>query len=190
MTKINVAIIEPSPVIGYGLRTTLEMYAPEFNVAEIYRDIPSFQRLKHKNFDIVLLNPILVGFSRHFDVRELFPDRADVLLIAIPYRYINPDVLASFDGVVDIYDDGGEMAKQLKTIVRNTSNDDKADISEREREIVVAIAQGLSNKNIADSLCISPHTVMSHRKKIALKLGLKGTAGFTAYAMINNLIKS
>lgn len=43
------------------------------------------------------------------------------------------------------------------------------ELSQREREVLVLVAQGMQNKEIADKLCISVHTVMSHRKNIVAK---------------------
>ena len=62
------------------------------------------------------------------------------------------------------------------------------ELSEREREILVAVARGKTNKEIADLYCISIHTVISHRKNIARKTGIKTIAGLTVYALLNNLI--
>ena len=61
-------------------------------------------------------------------------------------------------------------------------------ISDREREIIVCLVQGLSNKEIADRLCISIHTVITHRRNIARKLQIHSLAGLTLYAIANNLI--
>jgi regulator of cell morphogenesis and NO signaling len=68
------------------------------------------------------------------------------------------------------------------------NNIDSADLSERERQTLVALARGLSNKEIADKMNISIHTVVSHRKNIIRKTGIKTVQGLTIYAFINNLI--
>lgn len=65
---------------------------------------------------------------------------------------------------------------------------DSAGLSERERETLAAVARGMSNKQIADSLFISPHTVISHRKNIVRKTGIKTVSGLTLYALLNGLI--
>jgi regulator of cell morphogenesis and NO signaling len=62
-------------------------------------------------------------------------------------------------------------------------------LSDRERDVLVEIVKGLSNKEIADSLCISVHTVITHRKNITRKLNIHSTAGLTIYAIVNGLIK-
>jgi len=62
------------------------------------------------------------------------------------------------------------------------------ELSERERDVLIQIVRGLSNKEIADVLCISMHTVISHRKNITRKLNIHSTAGLTIYAIVNKLV--
>ncbi|MBQ7254022.1 MAG: helix-turn-helix transcriptional regulator [Bacteroidales bacterium] len=61
-------------------------------------------------------------------------------------------------------------------------------LSSREIEILAGVAQGLLNKEIAAKYNISIHTVITHRKNIARKTGIKTIAGLTAYAILNNII--
>ena len=62
------------------------------------------------------------------------------------------------------------------------------ELSDRERDVLVQVVRGLSNKEIADVLYISTHTVISHRKNIARKLNIHSTAGLTIYAIVNKLV--
>lgn len=62
------------------------------------------------------------------------------------------------------------------------------ELSAREKEILVAVAKGMLNKEIADLYNISIYTVISHRKNITRKTGIKTVAGLTVYALLNNLI--
>ncbi len=67
---------------------------------------------------------------------------------------------------------------------------DSGDIlSEREKDIVRGIARGKVNKEIADELCISVHTVATHRRNISNKLDIHSTAGLAIYAIINHLVE-
>jgi DNA-binding NarL/FixJ family response regulator len=61
-------------------------------------------------------------------------------------------------------------------------------LSGREVEIIQLIAEGLTNKQIADKLFLSTHTVMTHRKNIMNKLGINNTAGIVIYAIKENII--
>lgn len=68
-------------------------------------------------------------------------------------------------------------------------NQEGADaLSEREKDVIVALVQGMSNKEIAEHLCISVNTVITHRRNIARKLQIHSPAGLTIYAIVNNLI--
>ena len=64
----------------------------------------------------------------------------------------------------------------------------REELSRREKEILVSVAQGLLNKEIADRHNISINTVITHRKNITRKIGIRTVPGLTAYAIINNLI--
>ena len=61
-------------------------------------------------------------------------------------------------------------------------------LSDREKEIVVCVAKGLSNKEIADTLCLSVNTVTTHRRNIARKLDLHSPAAITIYAIVHKLV--
>ena len=60
-------------------------------------------------------------------------------------------------------------------------------LGEREKDVIVALVQGMTNKEIADHLCISVNTVITHRRNIARKLQIHSPAGLTIYAIVNNL---
>ncbi|MCM1077911.1 MAG: LuxR C-terminal-related transcriptional regulator [Bacteroidales bacterium] len=75
--------------------------------------------------------------------------------------------------------------KISRMIHRNKSQES---LSARERDVVVALVQGMSNKEIANHLCISTNTVITHRRNIAKKLQIHSPAGLTIYAIVNNLV--
>ena len=64
----------------------------------------------------------------------------------------------------------------------------RLELSDREKEILVSVAQGLLNKEIADKHNISINTVITHRKNITRKTGIRTVPGLTVYAILNNLI--
>ena len=67
----------------------------------------------------------------------------------------------------------------------------KSDINElsaRERDILTAVAKGMTNKEIADEFNISIYTVISHRRNISQKLGINSIPGLTVYAIMNKLV--
>ena len=70
-----------------------------------------------------------------------------------------------------------------------TESEPQQELSTREKEIIVCIVKGLTNKEIAEELCISAHTVITHRRNIASKLQIHSTAGLTIYAIVNKLVE-
>ena len=75
-----------------------------------------------------------------------------------------------------------------RTPVREEEPAERLELSAREKEILVSVAQGLLNKEIADKHNISINTVITHRKNITRKTGIKTVPGLTVYAILNNLI--
>lgn len=71
----------------------------------------------------------------------------------------------------------------------NTENDKLEALSLREKEIVGCVAKGMTNKEIADALFLSIHTVATHRRNISNKLQIHTPAGLTIYAIVNKLVK-
>ena len=70
----------------------------------------------------------------------------------------------------------------------NPERGEREELSDREKEILVSVAKGMLNKEIADEYNLSIHTVISHRKNITRKTGIKSVAGLTVYALLNGLI--
>ena len=187
------AIIEPSQIIQEGIKLFLEQNS-YFKVVACFTDIQSFEnRLIKEDFQIILCNPATIQFYKPIHIRNLFANYPNVTLIAILYQYVDAETLQSFDGILDIYDEGRNMPKKILKIIETArpENDQSADnieLSEREKEVLIALSQGFANKEIADKLFISTHTVISHRKNIVRKTGIKTVAGLTLYALFNNLI--
>lgn len=65
---------------------------------------------------------------------------------------------------------------------------DHGDLSPREVEVLKEIATGKTNKEIADTLCISVNTVITHRKNISVKLGIRSASAMSLYALMNGII--
>lgn len=89
--------------------------------------------------------------------------------------------------ITDSYE---QLLAGLKNLAITETTDDLAmqPLTEREIEVLRLLAQGFSQKEIAHRLHLSVHTVISHRKNITSKTGIKSIAGLTLYAMSNKLI--
>jgi regulator of cell morphogenesis and NO signaling len=81
------------------------------------------------------------------------------------------------------------ITKNINNIVYKSRTDQNSDaLSDREKDVIIALVQGMSNKEIADHLYISVNTVITHRRNIARKLQIHSPAGLTIYAIVNGLV--
>lgn len=81
-----------------------------------------------------------------------------------------------------------DVSKNISAMVFKGGQDHSEVLSDRERDVIIGVVQGLQNKEIADRLCISVNTVITHRRNIARKLQIHSPAGLTIYAIVNGLV--
>lgn len=95
--------------------------------------------------------------------------------------------------IIYLNDSQNKILKKLSQLISNKPGNNlkteiPEEISKREVDILKYIALGYSNKEIAEKLFISAHTVITHRKNITRKLGIKTVPGLTIYAILNKII--
>jgi regulator of cell morphogenesis and NO signaling len=82
-----------------------------------------------------------------------------------------------------------DVTRNISDMVFKSGNGQSPEtLSDREKDVIISLVQGMSNKEIADHLCISVNTVITHRRNIARKLQIHSPAGLTIYAIVNNLV--
>ncbi len=81
-----------------------------------------------------------------------------------------------------------DVTRNISDMVFKGGTQNSEQLSDRERDVIIALVQGMANKEIADHLCISVNTVITHRRNIARKLQIHSPAGLTIYAIVNNLV--
>ena len=81
-----------------------------------------------------------------------------------------------------------DVTRNISDMVFKTGMSSDEALSDREKDVIIALVQGMSNKEIADHLCISVNTVITHRRNIARKLQIHSPAGLTIYAIVNGFV--
>ena len=81
-----------------------------------------------------------------------------------------------------------DVTKNITSMVFKGGTEVGETLSDREKEVIIGVVQGMQNKEIADHLCISTNTVITHRRNIARKLQIHSAAGLTIYAIVNGLV--
>ncbi|MFW6309510.1 MAG: response regulator transcription factor [Prolixibacteraceae bacterium] len=114
-------------------------------------------------------------------------------LIGISGSKTDKNQNAGTNDQISLKTSAAEIVRILKDALKEAEFDEPAghegeELSQREREVLKLVALGYSNKIIADKLFISIHTVISHRKNITEKVGIKSISGLTVYAILNHLI--
>jgi DNA-binding NarL/FixJ family response regulator len=136
------------------------------------------------------VNPAVVDYNDRLDIRSCL-GAGDAVVVALTHSNYEENVLRQYDECIGIYDNGSRITQKLKSAMEEKSQAPKSDINElsgRERDILTAVAKGLTNKEIADEFNISIYTVISHRRNISQKLGINSIPGLTVYAIMNKLI--
>ena len=191
--KKTVALITPSEIVSRGLEDILDE-SGEFSVEECFRDLsrPVEARLGTLDPDVVIIDPSVLDFRSRKDGRSRLADICDSIVIALGDPGLTDEVLKQYDGSISIYDNREDIIRKTRSSVEAKQSDtlvsDSGELSAREKEILVCVAKGMLNKEIADKLCLSIYTVITHRKNITRKTGIKTVAGLTVYALLNGLI--
>ncbi len=184
--RVHILVVEPSLIIRRGIVSILfNLDSVNIDVAEL-SDLSSLKgEIESVTPDIIIINPLYLGFTNPKDLKI---KKSQMSFIALQNSLLTDKQLEEYDAVISISDDVYQIEEKIKKIV--TPNDFlvEDELSAREKEVVTAIALGKSNKEIADQLFISTHTVMTHRKNIASKLKIHNPAGLTIYAIVNKLI--
>lgn len=196
MTANNkrVLIITPSRIVAEGLITILTQ-AGGFTIERVISSISrENENLLHTiPADIIIADPSMFGFNILQTLKNRFSEFTTAPLVSLTTMPMSTIIASNFDEHISMFDKAPEIVKKLRSITATVNSEESPDnnigeLTSREKEILVKVASGHSNKQIADQLNLSVHTVITHRKNITHKTGIKTIAGLTVYALLNNLI--
>lgn len=191
-SRKKIVLIIPSDIVARGFESILSGQG-DFLVLDNLVDYskPMEVRLRILDPDVVIVDPAVFDFRSRKDGRLLISEQCDATVLALEGPAVTEDVLKQYDGAISLYDDSVGILKKIHSADDSRQPDvasDGDELSAREKEILVCVAQGMLNKEIADKFSLSIYTVITHRKNITRKTGIKTVAGLTVYAILNNLI--
>ena len=188
--RSRVIICEASEMISIGLAEIIDNMA-QFDVVSRF-DNPEHLSEKITALDATLLiiNPTLLGFHNKDFLSQIGKEHPQLTLVALVTSCLDHSMLTPYAGVIEINDTRSKIISKMNEFAQGdaTKSTDDVELSKRETDVLVAVAKGMMNKEIADEMNISIHTVISHRKNITRKTGIKSVSGLTVYALLNNLI--
>lgn len=188
---ILVAVAETSVIVRSGLVAVLKRL-PDMNIQTI--EVNSKEGLQHCMEahipNILIVNPQFEGW---FDV-DAFKEHyqhPETKIVSLLCTFVDANQLKGYDDSINLFDDTESLGKKI-SVLMNLSEEEDADLdtlSQREKEIIGCVVRGMTNKEIAEKLFISVHTVITHRRNITRKLQIHSAAGLTIYAIVNKLVE-
>lgn len=213
---MKLVLAESNELVLMGIRSVLSNESDVEIVAEANNAQKMFDILNNFETDVLLIDYTAKGFKID-NLSKLFTDFPKIRTVAITPEqsaqtlvnalrmgiksYVKKD--CSLGEIVDAVKATGrgeqffcgqilETIQQANLCIEDIEIDalscEPVSLTEREREIIILIAEGMTNTQIAEKLFLSNHTIGTHRKNVMNKLGVKNTAGIVMYAVKMNLI--
>ncbi len=204
---IRVLIVDDHPMITEGIKAILESYDDLDVVGTLSNGQQVIEQVNRFTPDVILMDlnmPQMGGLSAMEILLEKTPGlRILILSMHDTPEYISAAMDAGARGYVlkdvpteeihtaisTVMQGGTYLCTGASTSIENTTSDGRDPLTAREQTILLQLAQGKSNKEVANELDISVYTVETHRKNIKRKLGITSTAGLTRYALEHGVLQ-
>jgi len=187
--SVKIVLAEPSLIIRNGILSVLKRLSMlHIEVFEVVEPEQLKNILIWHKPDILLVNPLFLNLFSLPQLRKEATNK-QMRCVALQGGLLHSSVLKQYDEVISLYDSAELISEKLLKMVGQSEDEKRFEaLSQREKEVVACVAQGLTNKQIADKLCLSAHTVITHRRNITTKLDIHSTAGLIIYAIVNKLV--
>jgi len=187
----NIILIESSFLIRSGLENLVQEI-PGMLITEVFEGNEKnlFDKIKRKKPDFVIVNPDVLGEAFINFIGKLQSDD-DLVSIGLLKKDAPDNIRSRFKYSLSLSDRKHELLDQLRKICGSSKNcidNRQGPLSKREIIILAEVVKGLTNQEVADKLFLSIHTVMTHRKNITKKLGIKTVSGLIVYSLMNNIV--
>lgn len=186
----RMAVLAANTLTGLGLRSILEKIMPVAEVS-VFQSLEALEAAGADDFVHYFIDmQAFVEHSGFFEPRR----RRTILLASVPQLPRHAEgmhcinVCAGEEGIVRDILRLHRNAHAAGPHGRTDAGDDSPQLTPREREVLVLVARGMMNKQIADRLGIGLTTVISHRRNIIRKLGIRSVSGLTMYAVMRGYV--
>lgn len=203
----RVLIVDDHPMVAEGIRSLLESYDDLEIVGTLGNGQDAVDQAATLAPDVILMDlnmPGLSGLNATEMILEKRPETRVVILsmhdspeyisTALSHGargYILKDVPTEeiYTAIETVMAGGEYLCTGAKGSLQPKTSDGRETLTSREQTILLELAQGQSNKDVANTLNISVRTVETHRKNIKRKLGISSTAGLTRYALEHGVLQ-
>ena len=187
----RIFVIHPSLVIQQGLYYIIkDIFNAETILLGTTEELKSYNSVQ--NSRLIILADSRLDQAKTEKVIGTFDSTNNTKIVLVRDNADQSSCPEDCDCCFSLNDSKSRIEQLLNPYVNpstlNTDEKNSVLLTEREIDVVKLVAFGKTNKEIANELYISIHTVISHRKNITEKLGIKSISGLTVYAMLNNLI--
>lgn len=184
---MEIAIITPDTLSAVGLRELLQEIAPNCTI----RTFPDFSTFADDTPDMYTW--YFVSSQTYVLYNAFFLPRKEKTVILM--HGIGGTAIPSNNHILNFFLPEAKLKTELLNFLSEqtplpTPEEGSRELSVREIEVLTLIAKGYINKEIADKLNISLTTVITHRKNITEKLGIKSVSGLTMYAVMNGYVEA
>lgn len=188
--KYNILIAEPSALVANGITSMLTRINEHIFISHA-DSLSAISTLLNKgSYSLAIVNPMLI--QNKLDIfKSLKKNFEGIVWISLVYSWYDANLLSLFDNAIHINDSGEQIKSILEkafSSLNNPHSTAQQSLTEREIEVLKLLVEGNSNKEIAEKLSLSAHTVITHRKNITVKSGIKSVSGLTIYAVVKNII--
>lgn len=189
--RLQIIILEHSQIIFEGVHAVLSQSDLECNIGRVESLEELENILPSKGIDTLIINPLQLA-NREREIKRIKKNHPNLSIVGIQSGVIDNQLQSLLDHSFTIFDTEEEIISILRqsnrscSIFKDAEEDDN--LTDREIDVLTKLAHGFSNKEIADMLSISTHTVVTHRKNITLKTGIRSQSGLAIYAISKNIV--
>lgn len=183
---IYIVIICPSEIVLAGLCSILND-AINYEIIAV-NNVDELFNYPHLSGYVLLIVPEDIYSKNSITIKKIFSSIKNIKVLKLCFE--NNSVIDN--STIGLFEYQLVILQKINQIVQSflqvTSEVNNSDLTKREIEVLKHVAKGISNKEIANSLNISVHTIISHRKNICEKIGIKSSSGLTMYAVLKKII--